>query len=91
MTESDLPEIEMPTTEPFPGETLLADGWVYLDLPRSTNEVFEEFVSIVGEANVRFMTLARYPNQTVRGQCLISPAGMEALKVWLETKKAGLQ
>jgi hypothetical protein len=72
--------IEMPKTEPFPGETLIADGWVYRDLPKMTQEAFNTFLDILGEENARFLTFARYPDKAVRGQFLMSPAGMERLK-----------
>jgi hypothetical protein len=69
-----------PEGEPFPGETLIADGWVYRDLPCMTQEAFNKFLDILGEENARFLTFARYSDKAVRGQLLISPAGMERLK-----------
>jgi hypothetical protein len=72
---------DYPTSEPFPGETIVADGWIYRDLPRMTQEAFNQFLDIVGEENVRFLTFARYkPEQAVRGQCFISPIGLDRLK-----------
>lgn len=70
----------IPRSEPFPGETLIADGWVYRDLPRMTQEAFNQFLDILGEENARFLTLARYPDKAVRGQFLMSPAGIERLR-----------
>ena len=35
-----------PTREPFPGETLLADGWEYRDLPRMTPEYFDKLIAM---------------------------------------------
>ena len=75
--------MEIPTREPFPGETLIADGWVYRDMPRMTQEAFDKFLDILGKENARFLTFARYNNgESVRGQFLMSPAGMERLKAY---------
>lgn len=75
-------EIALPDSEPFPGETLLADGWVYRDLPRLTPEAMEKFVGIVTEGEIRWLTKARYPDGSVRGQLLISPKGMDNMKAF---------
>ena len=75
----------LPEGEPFPGETLRADGWVYRDLPRLTYDAFDLFVSIVGEDNIRWLTRADYGNAT-RGQCFISPDGMRNMKLHVEAK-----
>lgn len=40
--------LALPDGEPFPGETLRADGWVYRDLPRMTPEWFDKFVNAAG-------------------------------------------
>jgi hypothetical protein len=48
--------------------------WKYVDLPRMTHEFFNEFVNIVGEENLHWLTVAVY-SSTTRGQVLISPAG----------------
>lgn len=69
----------LPPGEPFPNETLVADGWTYRDLPRMTQEAFDKFLGVLGEENARFLTFARYPDGAVRGQLLLSPAGMERL------------
>lgn len=73
----------MPTSEPFPGETLIADGWVYMDLPRMKQKVMDDFLELVGKGNYRFLTLASYgrvSDPDVRGQVLISPTGIEAIR-----------
>lgn len=80
--------IEMPKTEPFPGETLIADGWVYRDLPKMTQEAFDNLHTIIGAQNTRFLTFASYPNGAVRGQLLVSPAGMERLKTYAVSRPA---
>lgn len=72
-------ETEQPRTdhgEPFPGETLIADGWEYRDLPRMTPEFFDEFVGIVGSENIRWLTMASYSDGAKRGQLLVSPTGL---------------
>jgi hypothetical protein len=74
----------IPQSEPFPGETLIADGWVYRDLPRMTTDAFEKLWNIVGHDQTRFLTFAKYPDGAVRGQVLISPAGMKRLKFYKE-------
>jgi hypothetical protein len=69
--------------EPFPGETLIADGWQYRDLPRMTEDALETLTSIIGAENMRWLTKARYETENgvaVRGQCLISPTGFERMK-----------
>lgn len=53
--------------------------WTYKDLPRMTHEVFSEFVDVVGEENLHWLTVADY-GPTIRGRVLISPAGMELLR-----------
>lgn len=75
--------MDMPKSEPFPGKTLVADGWEYRDLPRMTQEQFNQFLDVVGEENVEFLTFARYNSDSgcrVRGQLMISPYGMQKLK-----------
>jgi hypothetical protein len=72
----------LPEGEPFPGETLRADGWVYRDLPRMTPDAMEKFLGIVGTEEVRWLTRASYPDGSTRGQLLISPQGMENMKAW---------
>jgi hypothetical protein len=72
----------IPQSEPFPGETLIADGWIYRDVPKMSQENFNRLLDILGAENVRFLTFARYPDKTVRGQFLLSPAGMERVKAY---------
>lgn len=68
--------------EPIKGKTYLADGWVYRDLPRLTQKTMQDFIDLVGEENVVFLTFAKYTNEdvtTVRGQILISPEGQSKI------------
>jgi hypothetical protein len=71
---------KMGDTEPFIGETILADGWVYRDLPRMTPDAMEFLLSIIGDENIKFMTMAKYTGGAVRGQVWISPIGVENMK-----------
>jgi len=80
---SVLDDWPLPQVEPFSGETLLADGWQYRDLPRMTQDAFDCLLDIIGEGNVRWLSFARY-GSTVRGQCFISPAGIENMRAHRE-------
>ncbi len=68
----------LPDGEPFPGETIRADGWVYRDLPRMRPTLFDQFIEIAGEENLRWLTKADY-GDTKRGQVFISPEGAKRL------------
>lgn len=69
----------LPEGEPFVGETIRADGWVYRDLDRMTPDAWEQLRGIIGDENIRMMTWANY-GKSVRGQIWISPTGIENLK-----------
>jgi hypothetical protein len=71
--------LPLPAGEPTPGKTYLADGWVYRDLPRLSFEMFDRLVSMIGEANIVWLTQADY-GDSKRGQLLISPDGIQRLK-----------
>jgi len=43
-----------------------------------TPNLFDQFIEIVGAKNISWLTLADY-DDTKRGQCLISPAGLARL------------
>jgi hypothetical protein len=60
-------------------EELGKPDWTYKDLPRMVPELFYTFIEIVGEENLHWITMANY-GDTLRGQVLISPVGMEKLK-----------
>lgn len=74
--------MNLPTSEPFPGETLLADGWEYRDLPRMTPEYFDKFVALIGEENIRWLTLAECGDGCKRGQLFVSPTGLERARAY---------
>jgi hypothetical protein len=60
-------------------EELGKPDWTYKDLPRMVPELFYTFIEIVGEENLHWIAMANY-GDTLRGQVLISPVGMEKLK-----------
>lgn len=76
----------LPDGEPFDGETIRADGWVYRDLDRMTPDAWDELHCVIGADNIRFMTWANY-GKSVRGQIWISPAGMDNLRAVLTKSK----
>jgi hypothetical protein len=89
-----LDAMPLPAGEPFKGETLLADGWQYRDLPRMTEDALEKLMGIIGSENLRWLTQARYETEqgvAVRGQCLISPAGFANMKAHSAAAKATQQ
>lgn len=67
-------------------ESMGLPDWTYTDLPKITQDVMDEFVESVGSDNLKWITMAQYKNwgpeklDLVRGQVLISPAGMQILK-----------
>lgn len=81
-----LANMPMPDSEPFPGETLIADGWEYRDLPRMSPEYFERLKETIGDENIRWLTIADY-GVSIRGQCLISPVGMGRIREHVAAKK----
>lgn len=50
--------------------------WTYKDLPRMLPSVKDEFVALVGEDNIKWITFASYDDGSVRGQVLLSPTAM---------------
>lgn len=78
--------MKIPSGEPFEGETLIADGWVYRDLPAGVTldtVAWTAFLSIIGFSNYRILAYTeRTDSKGVkwrRGQFLISPKGMANL------------
>lgn len=73
-------------------EELEKQGWTYGDLPKLNRESFDLFLEIVGESNIKWLTLAQYPTnfgkneiELFRGQYMLSPEGKERVKTWLES------
>lgn len=87
-----LDAVWQPSSEPIVGETYMADGWVYRDLPNLLPELFDRFVSLAGDGNLVWLTLAerKWPDgvTTKRGQCLISPAGVANLTAHVAEEKS---
>jgi len=73
----------LPPGEPFPGETLRADGWEYRDLDRRlTPEAWDTLLGIIGEGNYRILATAggiTDGQPWVRGQLFISPFGLKRM------------
>jgi len=63
------------------GASVGKPDWIYRDLPRMKPELLAEFKEIVGQDNLHWVTFADY-GETVRGQILISPAGMERMRAY---------
>lgn len=92
--------LPLPEGEPFTGETLRADGWVYRDFPRMTKDALEKILAIIGEENIRWLTFVNYKGkhpetgeviESVRGQCFLSPKAMEALNAYAARSKVPAQ
>lgn len=84
--------LEMPICEPFPGETLKADGWQYRDTPPMLPHFWDELLGVIGEGNYRLLTYVEYTYKGddrlyKRGQMFISPAGLTNLKDRAEKNK----
>jgi len=82
MAHGELNDPTLPIGEPFEGETLMADGWVYRDLPsRLSHEMWGLFIETLGEGNYRVLAMT-ITSDWVRGQLFISPEGMKNLTAW---------
>jgi hypothetical protein len=75
----------IPPGEPVPGKTYRADGWAYTDPPsRFSPESWDGLMDLIGEGNV--VVLAKTTGTLsdggpyVRGQLLISPAGIKNIE-----------
>ena len=83
-----------PPGEPIGDKTLVADGWVYRDLPRMTTEAMDIVLGIIGEGNYEFLTFAEYPDEehgkAVRGQVMISPDGTKNLERYAAKVREGV-
>lgn len=79
MAQGDMNDPSLPSGEPFEGETIMADGWVYRDLPnRLSHEMWDFLIETMGEGNYRILAKSVGPDWK-RGQFLISPEGMKNL------------
>ena len=87
MAKGDMNDPTLPPGEPFKGETLMADGWVYHDLPsRFSNEYWDMFIELLGAGNYRILAMSAGPGWK-RGQFLISPEGMKNLAAYSAKQK----
>lgn len=82
----------LPEGEPFKGETLRADGWVYRDIGWMTlpwwNKLWDE---IVGPENVRVLVMSSRMikgDDCRRGQIFISPEGLKKATDWLNRERS---
>lgn len=57
-------------------ESMGFPDWTYKDLPRMLPSVKDEFIALVGEDNIKWITFANYDDGSVRGQVLLSPTAM---------------
>lgn len=88
MTRGGLDDPNLPGGEPIEGETFLADGWVYRDMPfRLSHEMWDVFLETLGKGNYRILIMSSTPGWK-RGQFLISPKGMENLAAYHTANKA---
>lgn len=55
--------------------------WTYKDLPRMLPEVKDDFIKLIGEENIEWITFAEYDDGSVRGQVLLSPVAMAAIEL----------
>ena len=76
----------LPPGEPVSGKTYRADGWAYIDPPvRFSPEIWDHFLALIGEGEFVILvgSSGNHPSDEkpfVRGQLLVSPAGMANLQ-----------
>lgn len=79
ITDADIMQLAMMLDEALAKELPKSMGfpdWTYKDLPRMIPSVKDEFVALVGEENIKWITFANYDDGSVRGQVLLSPTAM---------------
>jgi hypothetical protein len=82
-----LDAMPLPVGEPFIGETLVADGWVYRDIPgRLSFQMWDHLLEVIGKNNYRILIMSKGPDW-IRGQLMISPTGMENMKKYSDANK----
>ena len=60
------------------------EGWAYRPFPSMSVDAFEKICDIIGDDNLKIMAMRDFPANGIRlvgGDVLISPEGMERLKV----------
>lgn len=73
----------------FPSNPELHD-WVFRDIPWCTTSAWAELMFLIGEGNVRHVATSSQKIQgepSVRGQVIISPAGLDNLRAELVRRK----
>jgi hypothetical protein len=67
-------------------ETMGLPDWSFREIPWTSDHLFQEFVSVIGDDNIRFMTISSRKQDDLvftRASALISPDGMENLKQFI--------
>ena len=79
--------------EPFPGETLVADGWKYHDYIPMATELWDLLLAIIGDGNYRLVTPVQErlfpddPRVYKRAQMFISPTGIVNIAAYAASAK----
>ena len=83
LTEEEIKQFSMMLDEAMQGlpKTLGKPDWTYKDLPRMLPEVKDDFIKLIGEENIEWITFAEYDDGSVRGQVLLSPVAMAAIEM----------
>lgn len=61
------------------------EDWHYRDLPQMREDFFNDFVELIGEENIVWLTRAQYQHEDglyKRGQLFMSPEGMERVSAY---------
>lgn len=85
--------LRLPPGEPIAGKTYRADGWAYVG-PRIcfSPDIWDHLLGIIGAENYAVLALAKGNHPAggepyVRGQLLVSPAGLVSLQSFLRLRK----
>lgn len=65
------------------------EDWEYRDLPKIRSDFFAQFIELVGEENIVWITRARYEHEDgtyERGQLWVSPAGLQRARDYAKSK-----
>lgn len=60
--------------------------WYYRDLPKMQEPYFSELIDVLGEDNIRWLTLAKYSDGTSRGQMIYNEQARLNTVKWLKNK-----